>query len=93
MQQFNESQRPKRGAYTDARGCRWDPNNADLEGVVMKQSKWLGEWRARYLILKGCKLFFSKDESSAPHGDIDLIDCLKIKVGHLRVEAYREAAT
>jgi hypothetical protein len=69
-----------RGAYTDAKGCRWDSNNADLEGVVMKQSKWIGEWRNRYLILKGCKLFFAKDEKSAPHGDIDLIDCLTIKV-------------
>lgn len=69
----------KRGAYVDEKGVRWDPNNADFEGTIMKQSKWIGEWRKRYLVLKGSKLFFAKSESGAPHGVIDLIDCLSLK--------------
>jgi hypothetical protein len=69
----------KRGAYVDEKGVRWDPNNGDFEGFTLKQSKWIGEWRKRYLVLKGSKLFFSKSESDTPHGIIDLIDCLSLK--------------
>mmetsp|Transcript_8177 Transcript_8177/g.16689 ORF Transcript_8177/g.16689 Transcript_8177/m.16689 type:complete len:173 (+) Transcript_8177:46-564(+) len=46
---------------------------------MSKKSKWMGEWRKRYLILKGTKLFFSKDATSAPHGIIDLVDCISVK--------------
>jgi hypothetical protein len=58
------------------------------------------EWRKRYMILKGTKVFFSKvctrnmylliglltpiigsqDAASAPHGIIDLVDCVSVKV-------------
>uniref|UniRef100_A0A7S3HH90 PH domain-containing protein n=1 Tax=Spumella elongata TaxID=89044 RepID=A0A7S3HH90_9STRA len=70
---------PSRGAFMDPNGVRWDTNNADFEGVMSKKSRWMGEWRKRYLILKGPKLFFSKDSTSAPHGIIDLVDCISIK--------------
>lgn len=63
----------------DEKGVRWDPNNADFEGTILKQSRWIGEWRKRYLVLKGSKLFFSKNETAAPHGLIDLIDCLTLE--------------
>ncbi|KAJ1429319.1 hypothetical protein B484DRAFT_449461 [Ochromonadaceae sp. CCMP2298] len=68
-----------RGAYVDPNGVRWDTNNADYEGVMLKKSKWMGEWRKRYLILKGTKIFFAKDEESAPHGMMDLVDCVSVK--------------
>mmetsp|Transcript_18620 Transcript_18620/g.31217 ORF Transcript_18620/g.31217 Transcript_18620/m.31217 type:complete len:164 (+) Transcript_18620:413-904(+) len=70
---------PQRGAFVDSRGIRWDPNNADYEGFMSKKSRWMGEWRKRYMILKGSKLFFAADETAAPHGMIDLIDCISIK--------------
>jgi hypothetical protein len=49
-----------RGAYVDNKGVRWDTNDADFEGWMSKQSKWISEWRKRYFVLKGSKLFFSK---------------------------------
>lgn len=49
-----------RGAFVDPKGVRWDTNEADYEGWLSKKSKWMGEWRRRYFILKGSKLFFSK---------------------------------
>lgn len=33
------------------------------------------DWRRRYFILLGTKLFFAKDDQSTPHGLIDLADC------------------
>ena len=68
-----------RPAYLDEKGIRWDTNEADLEGVMSKKSKWLGEWRERYFILKGPKMFFTKSASEAPHGIIDLVDCLGVE--------------
>jgi hypothetical protein len=62
-----------RGAYVDAKGVRWDTNDADFEGYLYKQSRWVRgecilnlflspsiEWRKRFLILKGSKIFFSR---------------------------------
>lgn len=69
----------RRGAFLDEKGIRWDPNDADYESVVMKQSKWIGEWRMRYLIMKGPKVFFAKSEDATPHGIIDLTDCVSVK--------------
>eukprot|EP01038_Epipyxis_sp_PR26KG_P006509 gene6509-8947_t len=71
---------PNREAFVDERGVRWDTNEADYEGYLMKKSKWMGEWRKRYFILKGSKLFFSKSDSNAPHGLIDLVDCIHVKL-------------
>lgn len=68
-----------RGAFVDNKGIRWDTNNADFEGYLTKKSKWMGEWRKRYFILRGSKIFFAKDSSSPPHGMIDLVDCIAVK--------------
>lgn len=69
-----------RGAYVDAKGVRWDTNDADFEGYLSKQSKWVKEWRKRYFVLKGSKLFFCKSQYAAPHGILDLVDCVSAKV-------------
>lgn len=52
---------------------------ADFEGYLVKRSSWLQEWRTRYFVLKGNKLYFSKSPKDAPHGVIDLKDCLTVK--------------
>lgn len=70
---------PVRGAYVDSKGVRWDTNEADFEGYLTKQSKWMKEWRRRYFVLKGSKMFFGKEQYTPPHGMIDLVDCLSAK--------------
>lgn len=42
------------------------------------------EWRRRYFILKGSKLFFAKNEFSAPHGMMDLAHCTTVKSADLK---------
>jgi hypothetical protein len=68
-----------RPAYLDDKNIRWDTNDADLEGIMSKKSKWWGEWRERYFILKGPKIFFTKSSTEAPHGMISLVDCLSVE--------------
>ena len=68
-----------RPAFVDEKGVKWDTNAADLEGVMSKKSKWLGEWRERYFILKGPKIFFTKSPTDAPHGIIHLVDCVGVE--------------
>mmetsp|Transcript_16320 Transcript_16320/g.24590 ORF Transcript_16320/g.24590 Transcript_16320/m.24590 type:complete len:139 (-) Transcript_16320:149-565(-) len=68
-----------RGAFVDPKGVRWDTNDADYEGYLCKQSRWVREWRKRYFILKGSKVFYSKSATTAPHGMIDLVDCISVK--------------
>jgi len=62
----------------------YDTNDADFEGWLTKQSMWLKDWRRRYFILKGSKLFFSKNDYSAPHGMIDLSQCTTVKSADLK---------
>lgn len=70
----------QRRPYVDnATGIRYDTSSPDFEGFLTKQSAWLKDWRRRYFILKGSKLFFSKTESSTPHGMIDLASCMTVK--------------
>mmetsp|Transcript_10173 Transcript_10173/g.10643 ORF Transcript_10173/g.10643 Transcript_10173/m.10643 type:complete len:145 (+) Transcript_10173:26-460(+) len=76
----------RRGAYTDSKGIRWDPNDADYEGILYKQSRWMREWRSRYFILKGSKIFYAKSSTVTPHGVIDLIDCLSVKSTDLKTK-------
>lgn len=45
---------------------------------------WLKEWRRRYFILKDSKLFFAKNEYSAPHGMMDLSTCTTVKSADLK---------
>ncbi len=68
-----------RGAFVDKWGVRWDTNDPDNVGWLSKKSKWLGEVRPRFFVLKGSKLFFSTTEEEAPHGMIDLVDCISVK--------------
>jgi hypothetical protein len=42
------------------------------------------DWRRRYFILKGSKLFFAKTDYSAPHGMIDLSQCTTVKSADLK---------
>jgi hypothetical protein len=68
-----------RGAFVDSNGVRWDTNDAENMGWLSKKSKWLGEVRSRFFVLKGSKLFFATSEEEAPHGMIDLVDCVSVK--------------
>jgi len=38
----------------------------------------------RYFILKGSKLFFAKSEQGAPHGMVDLSQCMTVKSAELK---------
>ena len=51
---------------------------------MTKQSSWLKDWRRRYFILKGSKLFFAKGEHTTPHGMIDLSTCMTVKSAELK---------
>lgn len=42
------------------------------------------EWRRRYFILKGSKLFFCKNDTSGPHGMMDLAHCTTVKSADLK---------
>lgn len=44
----------------------------------------LQEWRRRYFILKGSKLFFCKNAQSGPHGMMDLATCTTVKSADLK---------
>lgn len=76
----------QRPAYVDpATGKVYDTSNPNLSGWLTKQSAWLKDWRRRYFILKGSKLFFAKGEFTAPHGMIDLSTCMTVKSAELKV--------
>mmetsp|Transcript_7405 Transcript_7405/g.10063 ORF Transcript_7405/g.10063 Transcript_7405/m.10063 type:complete len:158 (-) Transcript_7405:314-787(-) len=62
----------------------FDATNPEFEGWLTKQSMWLKDWRRRYFILKGSKLFFAKTEYTAPHGMIDLSQCTTVKSADLK---------
>ncbi|KAL7470348.1 hypothetical protein ACHAXS_010568, partial [Conticribra weissflogii] len=65
--------RLSRPPYIDAAtGVAYDTDKAEFEGYLTKQSMWLRDWRRRYFILKGSRLFFAKTPHEAPHGMIDL---------------------
>ncbi|GMH81905.1 hypothetical protein TrVE_jg6509 [Triparma verrucosa] len=76
-----------RPAYTDSStNIRYDCSNGEFEGWLTKQSAWLKDWRRRFFILKGSKLFFSKSESGSPHGMIDLATCTTVKSAELKAQ-------
>ena len=75
-------QRPQ---YVDRMtGQVYDTSGANFEGWLTKQSVWLKDWRRRYFILKGSKLFFAKNETTTPHGMIDLSACMTVKSAELK---------
>ena len=65
--------------FDPAIGMRYDTNNGSYEGWLTKQSEWLKDWRRRWFVLKGDKLFFAKSSFSAPHGMVDLSMCQTVK--------------
>lgn len=77
--------RSSRPPYIDpTTGEKFDCNNPTSEGWLTKQSEWMKDWRRRYFMLKGSKLFFGKSESVAPHGMIDLSTCMTVKSAELK---------
>lgn len=70
--------------YVDASGVRFDISSPNFEGWLTKQSAWLKDWRKRYFILKGSKLFFAKTPTAVPHGMIDLSQCMTVKSAELK---------
>mmetsp|Transcript_25421 Transcript_25421/g.36277 ORF Transcript_25421/g.36277 Transcript_25421/m.36277 type:complete len:168 (+) Transcript_25421:192-695(+) len=65
-------------------GIAYDTDKAEFEGYLTKQSMWLRDWRRRYFILKGSRLFFAKTPYEAPHGMIDLSRCTTVKSADLK---------
>ena len=65
--------------FDPSTGMRYDTNNGSYEGWLTKQSEWLKDWRRRWFILKGDKLFFAKSNFSVPHGMVDLSKCQTVK--------------
>mmetsp|Transcript_25472 Transcript_25472/g.53040 ORF Transcript_25472/g.53040 Transcript_25472/m.53040 type:complete len:183 (-) Transcript_25472:122-670(-) len=62
----------------------YDTDNAEYEGFLTKQSMWLKDWRRRFFLLKGSKLFYCSNEYSTPHGMIDLALCTTVKSADLK---------
>lgn len=58
--------------------------NPEHEGWLTKQSMWLKDWRRRYFILCGSKLFFAKDPYAAPHGMMDLGTATTVKSADIK---------
>lgn len=74
-----------RAPYIDQQtNVHYDANSPDFEGWLTKQSEWLQNWRRRYFLLKGSKLFFAKSEYSGPHGMIDLAVCTTVKSADIK---------
>jgi len=75
----------QRPPYEDpTTGQTYDCSNPSTAGWLTKQSAWLRDWRRRYFILKGSKLFFAKSEFTKPHGMIDLSTCMTVKSAELK---------
>jgi hypothetical protein len=73
-----------RPPFVDPEGKVFDTNNPTTSGFLYKQSAWLAQWRRRFFILKGSHLFFASDETTAPHGMIDLSKCQTVKSAEIK---------
>jgi len=62
----------------------YECDNPEYQGWLTKQSMWLKDWRRRFFLLKGSKLFYAKNEYSPPHGMIDLAQCTTVKSADLK---------
>eukprot|EP00753_Platysulcus_tardus_P008217 PLAT15819.1.p1 GENE.PLAT15819.1~~PLAT15819.1.p1 ORF type:complete len:129 (+),score=42.09 PLAT15819.1:38-388(+) len=56
-----------------------DVGSPDFAGWLTKRSMWLKDWRRRYFMLKGNRLYFCKSPHDEPHGMVDLSQCLTVK--------------
>jgi len=65
-------------------GIVYQCSDADVQGWLTKQSEWLKDWRRRFFLLKGSKLFFCKNEYAGPHGMIDLSTCTTVKSADIK---------
>ncbi|TYZ65096.1 hypothetical protein PybrP1_006013 [[Pythium] brassicae (nom. inval.)] len=52
---------------------------AAVDDEKQRSGVWLKEWRRRYFVLKGNKLYFCRAAREPAHGLIDLADCLTVK--------------
>mmetsp|Transcript_9366 Transcript_9366/g.16134 ORF Transcript_9366/g.16134 Transcript_9366/m.16134 type:complete len:143 (+) Transcript_9366:71-499(+) len=65
----------------------WDYSNPIKDGYLTKRSKHIHQWRRRYFILKGNKLYFFVEaptdagpySKTPPHGSIELIEYFSVK--------------
>ena len=73
-----------RPPYVSPEGVVYDTNNATTEGWLTKQSAWWGFWRRRFFILQNSKLFFATSPNEAPHGMIDLSQCMTVKSAEIK---------
>lgn len=66
----------------------WYPVEAKLLYLFLADwffSTWLTQdWRRRFFILKGSRLFFAKTPNESPHGMIDLSRCTTVKSADLK---------
>jgi PH domain len=58
---------------------RFGDYNINVLSLYLQQ-----EWRRRYFILQGSKLFFCKNAMSGPHGMMDLATCTTVKSADLK---------
>ena len=82
-----------RGPFVDNKGITWDANISDFEVWMKKKSKWMLEWRSRFFILCANKLFYCKDELSAPHGMYNLVDALSVTASTTKIDGYKHCVT
>ncbi len=68
----------ERGVFIDSNGVSHNASYGQHATWFRKQSAWVKSWNRRFIILKGNKLFCSKDRTSAPHGML-LLDGATIK--------------
>jgi hypothetical protein len=52
--------------------------------ILTHKHIYIQEWRRRYCILKGSKLFFGRNEYQAPHDMVDLASCTTVKSADLK---------
>jgi hypothetical protein len=73
-----------RPPYVSAEGQVFKTDNPTMEGWLTKQSAWMGFWRRRYFVLQDSKLFFATAVKEAPHGMIDLSQCMTVKSAEIK---------
>ena len=78
------SGKDSRPPYVTPEGAVHDCSNPTTEGYLTKQSAWWGIWRKRYFVLQNSKLFFATTAKEAPHGMIDLSNCMTVKSAEIK---------
>lgn len=61
-----------RSAATTAAGAA----PTEVGGWLNKRSAWVKDWRRRWVVLKGDRLFFHKEPGSEAHSAVDLSECV-----------------